>query len=73
MVAVTRNLSTTQLPVVLQTELKKEYSEYWISDVFELSNEQGVQYYVTVENADSKILLRSSNSVFSTYQKIRKS
>src|ERR1043165_2351181 len=50
LMAVTRNISSTQLPITLQTNLKKSYDAYWISDLFELSDENGTSYYVTVEN-----------------------
>lgn len=70
---VTRNIISTQLPVMLQAEVKKEYSEYWISELFELSNNNGTEYYLTLENADSKIVLKSSgHTSWYTYQKSRK-
>ena len=69
LVGVTKNISSTQLPVVLQTTLKKEYSHYWISDLFELSNDNGVSYYVTLENADGKVILQSGVSGWHHYQK----
>lgn len=72
-IGVTRNISSLQLPIMLQTELKKEFAHYWISELFELSNQSGAEYYVTVENADSKIVLKASgNSNWTTYQKSRK-
>lgn len=71
--AVTRNITSFQLPLVLQTEIRKEYANYWITDLFELSNDNGTAYYLTVENADNKIVLKSvSNAEWSTYSKIRK-
>lgn len=73
LMGLTRNISTTQLPLSLQAELKKEYSEYWISDLFEVANDEGTYYYVTLENSDTKIVLKgSANSEWSTYQKSRK-
>ena len=72
MAALTRNITSTQLPVSLQTTLKNDYKEYWISDLFELSNEEGVQYYVTLENADSKVVLKSSSAAWNVFQKERK-
>lgn len=74
LVAVTRNISSFQLPVTLQTNLKKSYEAYWISDLFELSDDNGTAYYVTVENGDSKITLKSTvANEWSVYQKGRKS
>ena len=73
MMAITRNISSTQLPISLQTNLKNNYEGFWISDLFEVANEEGTTYYVTVENANHKLILRSSNADSATYQKQRKS
>ncbi len=73
MMAITRNISSTQLPISLQTNLKNNYEGFWISDLFEVANEEGTTYYVTVENADTKLILRSSSADWATYQKQRKS
>ena len=59
-IALTRNINLKQLPLSLQVSLKKDYTNYWITDMFEVNNtEQGIAYYVTIENADSKIVLKS--------------
>jgi len=73
MMAITRNISSTQLPISLQTNLKNNYEGFWITDLFEVANEEGTTYYVTVENADTRLILRSSSSDWATYQKQRKS
>jgi hypothetical protein len=73
LMAMTRNISTTQLPIGLQTTLRSEADGYWISDLFEVSNEEGTSYYVTLENADSKVILKSSgNNEWTNFQKQRK-
>jgi hypothetical protein len=72
LVALTRNIASYQLPVVLQATLKKDYSNYWISDLFELANEEGTTYYVTLETADTKLTLKSNLSTWTTYQKSKK-
>jgi hypothetical protein len=72
MAALTRNITVMQLPVNLQTSLKNEYSNYWVSDLFEVSNEEGTQYYVTLENADVKLIMKSAAASWTTYQKDRK-
>ena len=59
LMAMTRNISSLDLPMTLQTSLKK-YSGSWISDLFEISNNDGTRYYITMENADSKIILKSN-------------
>jgi hypothetical protein len=62
MMALTRNISSLELPISLQTNLKNNYSGYWISDLFEMSNSEGTSYYITMENADSKVVLKSVGS-----------
>ncbi len=71
--AVTRNISSLQLPLTLQTSLKRSYSNYWISDLFEVTKNDGTNYYVTLETADAKIILRSADGTnWSIYQKSKK-
>ena len=73
LMAVTRNISPVQLPVTLQNNLKTAYEDYWISELFELSDESGTSYYVTVEDGDSRITLKSFGTTWSTFKKSRKS
>jgi hypothetical protein len=74
MIALTRNISSLNLPITLQASLKNNYSQYWISELFEVANEEGTAYYITLENADTKMVMKSSSgSDWSTYKKVRKS
>jgi hypothetical protein len=74
LLAMTRNVTSLQLPMLLQAELKKEYGEFWISNLFEVANDIGITYYATVEKADAKIVLKSDSfSGWMVYQKQRKS
>ncbi|WP_121353742.1 hypothetical protein [Flavisolibacter nicotianae] len=73
LVAATKNISPVQLPVTLQANLKKSYDSYWISDLFEMSDENGTSYFATVENGDTKITLKSIGNSWMTYKKVRKS
>jgi hypothetical protein len=69
----TRNISSLNLPLKLQSKIRSEYAEYWISDLFELSDNDGTHYYITVENADSKLLLKSSdNTEWNIFKKMTK-
>src|SRR5690348_13135255 len=58
--AIVRNIVSDQLPISLYTSLKKEYTGYWISELFEMAADDATTYYVTLENADKKIVLRSN-------------
>jgi hypothetical protein len=71
--AVVRNILSDQLPISLLTELKKEYSGFWISELFEMASEDQTTYYVTLENADKTLVLKSAGvSGWSLYSKTKK-
>ena len=72
LLAVTRNITTHQLPLSLQTSLKKEFNSFWVSDLFELNNDEGTTYYATIETAETKVVLYSSNKSWSVYSKTKK-
>ena len=73
MLGVARNISSLDLPLTLQQSLKKEYGGRWISELFELSGEEGTSYYITLEQADSKLVLKSENGgQWSVYKKSTK-
>lgn len=73
LIATSRNISSLDLPISLQTSLKKNYSKYWISDLFEISTNDGTSYYITLDKADSKVVLKSSgNGNWETFRKTTK-
>ncbi len=73
LLGLTRYISSLDLPMNLQRSLKKNYSDYWISDLFEVANNDGTSYFITVENADTKIVLKASgNSDWKNYNRVRK-
>ena len=73
LISMARYISSLQLPVNLFKNLRNGYSKYWISDLFEVSNSDGLHYYVTLETADTRLLVRSSNGGdWSTYSKHKK-
>jgi len=73
LLSIARYISSIQLPVNLFTDIKNNYSKYWISDLFEVSNSEGLHYYVTLETADSKLVMHSGNGgSWSTYSKNKK-
>ncbi len=66
----TRYINSLQLPVRLHSSLMKNYPGKWITDLFEVSNDEGTTYYITVENADTKIILKSNGgNDWSVYKK----
>jgi hypothetical protein len=73
MAAITRNITLAQLPVTLQAGIKKDYEKYWVSELFEITSEGATQYYVTLENADEKVVLKSASAMdWNKFQKARK-
>jgi hypothetical protein len=71
--AVVRNIVSDQLPLNLMTSLKRDYSGYWISDLFEIASDDQTSYYVTLENMDKTIVLKSAGtSLWNVYTKIKK-
>ena len=73
MVAISRNITSSQLPLALQFSLKKDYSNLWISDLFEISGDEGSYYCITLENGDSRIVLKSSgSSAWTVFKKLSK-
>jgi hypothetical protein len=69
-VGVIRHMLTSDLPTELQKSIKKEYGSYWVSELFQLNNDQGTTYYIQLENGNESIVLSSDDSegwkVFST-------
>ncbi|HVM88534.1 MAG TPA: hypothetical protein VMT76_10140 [Puia sp.] len=61
LIGVARNILSDKLPISQLISLKKNYSDYWISNLFEVSMDNDTTYYVTLENADQKLVLKSSD------------
>ena len=74
LLGITRYISPLNLPLNLQTNLKKHYNNYWISDLFEVAKNNGTTYYITLEDADTKLVLKSADANnWSVHHKERKS
>jgi hypothetical protein len=72
LLAVTHNITSTQLPLSLLMQVKHDYSSYWISDLFELNANGETNYYLTLENTEKKVTLRSNNNNWEVYSKAAK-
>ena len=73
LIAVSRNITSTQLPIGLLTELKNNYREMWISDLFEIAMNNDTSYYITLQNGDYTLVLKSNNgSSWEVFKKERK-
>src|SRR5271170_1102880 len=58
LMGVASNLSSSTLPERLQTQVKKYYSGYWITDLFAYHNQDEKGFVVTLESADRVIVLK---------------
>ena len=73
LLAITRNISSDKLPISLLTSLKKSYTEYWITDLFEMVAGGNNTYYITVKNADAEVVLKSDEfGGWEVYKKTKK-
>ena len=72
-VGVSRNMLTSALPINLQIQLKMNYSNGWITELYEFAGVESTEYFATIENSDQKIFLKSSGSnEWSVLKKVRK-
>jgi hypothetical protein len=73
LMGLTRNITTADLPMALQANLKNDYSSYWVSDLVEVTKNEGTSYYITLENADTKLVLKAAGGyTWSQYKKVKK-
>ena len=72
LLGITRHIIADELPINLQLSLKKNYSNYWISDLFEMAKNDNSTYYITLENADGKLVLKSSGGSWEVYDRVKK-
>ena len=72
LLAVARNILSDQLPISLMTSFKKDYSGYWISDLFEMAADGQTSYYATIQNAEQTVILKSSGFEWSVYKTEKK-
>ena len=73
LMAVSRNITATQLPIGLLNEVKKNYREFWISDLFEIAMNNETAYYITLQNGDYTLVMKSNGgSSWDVFKKERK-
>jgi hypothetical protein len=73
-IGIIRHLLTTDLPYNLKKSLRKNYSDYWVTDLFKLETGQGTAYYVNLENGTETVLLNTNEyNVWTTYKITRDS
>jgi hypothetical protein len=58
---VIRNIASTELPAALLTGIKNDYKDYWITECTETGKKNREEYFITLENADQTVQLKSSD------------
>jgi hypothetical protein len=56
------NILPSQLPAALLADIRKDYKDYWITELTEEGKGRHSDYFIVLENADQIVQLRSSNS-----------
>ena len=72
-IAVTRNISSSMLPMALQNDMQSYLKNgHWITDLFEMNVNGETHYFITFEDADEQHILEGVNDNWSVYKRIRK-
>lgn len=62
LIGVVHHILTSSLPANLSKDIKKHYSNYWVSELFQITRDEGVSYYVELKNADETIVLSTEGT-----------
>jgi hypothetical protein len=62
LMGIATSLPADRLPATLLSKIKVKYSSYWISDLYSLNINNTPGYFITVENADQKIMLKTDGN-----------
>jgi hypothetical protein len=62
LIAVTRNISSSELPIQLLIALKKDYPDFWITDLFEMYYNGETSYFISLNSSDLKLELKSGSN-----------
>jgi hypothetical protein len=62
LIGVVQHILTTSLPESLRDDIKTKYAGYWVSELFQATNENGTYYYVQLKNADETIVLSTEGT-----------
>ena len=72
-IAESKKISSLELPAKLRMNLKKELKQGWISDLFVVTTDGTSEYFAAIEDADTKVVLKSvSGTKWTSYQRIAK-
>lgn len=62
LIGLVHHILTTSLPENLRKDIKKHYNNYWVSELFEVTSDAGVYYYVQLKNANETLVLSTEGT-----------
>jgi hypothetical protein len=62
LVGLVHHMLTSDLPADLRREIKRHYANFWVSSLFQVTNEDGISYFIQLKNADESIVLSSDGT-----------
>ena len=62
LIGLVQHILTSSLPDNLRKDIKKHYGNYWVSELFQVTNDNGVYYYILLKNADENIVLSTEGT-----------
>ncbi len=69
-IAITSNIHIEQLPLTLSSELKSNFENSWLTELFEISSNGETAYFATLESATHITILKSEGTTgWSTFKK----
>ncbi len=69
-IGTTRQILASQLPIMVASELEKQYASARIITIFEYSKKDGLDYYITLTNSKSAVIVKATgNGDLSVYRK----
>lgn len=57
-----RNILSDKLPIRLQKSIKKDFSAYWITNLYKTQSNGKTSYHITVENPDKIVRMSATPS-----------
>jgi hypothetical protein len=69
-IGTTRQITASQLPIMVASELEKQYADARIISLFEYSRKDGLDYYITLTNSKGAMIVKATgNGDLSVYRK----
>jgi len=62
LIGIVHHILTSSLPADLSKDIKKRYSNYWVSELFQITTDEGVYYYIRLKNANETIALTTEGT-----------